>query len=138
MSNIARFINAGVLALMLSGCGIIQNNLDAQARVPDVKEAPKPADPLFVRMEELYKACDGKQKVRLDAVDSVMEIIVTRIRDTGANPDPQIKAMQNAGDKLFRLAISFYNGRISVKQCRMGVEIIKNDLNPLRGLDNRT
>lgn len=73
------------------------------------------------RFSALSTACFSEKQQRLSAADSVMELIVYKMKNDGSDSN-----VLQAGNRLYKLTGRFYRNNIDSRQCVKEVNVIKN------------
>ena len=99
-----------VSMLLLAGCNTTSGHRESFYNVKEEN-----------RFSALSNSCYLNKETRLSAADSVMELIVKKMKNDDSDSN-----IYNAGNRLYKLAGRFYRNNIGSKQCIKEVNVIKN------------
>lgn len=95
---------------------------------PTIMPPQRQLSQLGERFSGLAESCGRTQSARLDAADAVMELLI-KIRDARKDASlPEDPAITKAGNHLFMMMMSIYNGNLSESDCQLGTEIIMKEV----------
>lgn len=114
-----------LVCLALVGCASAKSSTDTHYQLASVRHYEQNK----TKLDTLYKSCTRDQDHRLEAADSVMELIMqNHIQKDGTVVITQKDRDYQASEDLEKLVGRFYDENITVNECKTAVQAINNSL----------